>query len=194
VFRSNLASSNRRAWRRSFAQLALIVACAACGSHDASTAASDSAAIAYVSQRYAQHFRTRQGFGSDTLRARESWFTPCLYSVLLADAQRADSLRELGFLNWDPFTRAQDDANGFRVVSATHAHDTVFVQVDGLFGYPPPGSPRPITVAVARVDTAWRIADFIAPDVDLVRFVDSSLRDLAVQEHRSYTSCLNRGH
>lgn len=194
MFRPNFWSSGRRSWGHSFAPLALIVACAACGSHDVSSAASDSSAIAYVRERYTQHFRTRQGFGVDTLRARQRWFTPCLYSVLLADAERADSLREVGFLNWDPFTRAQDDANGFRAVSATRAHDTVFVHVDVLFGYPPPGLPSPITVAVTRVDTTWRIADLIAPDVDLARFVDSSLRDLAVQEHRPYASCLNNGH
>ena len=193
MFRPNFSSSIRRLWRHSFARLVLIVACAACGTHDSSSATSDSSAIAYVRGRYAQHFRTRQGFSIDTLRARQRWFTPCLYSVLIADAERADSLREVGFLNWDPFTRAQDDASGFRAVSATHAHDTVFVHVDVLFGYPPPGLPSPITVAVTRVDSTWRIADLIGPDVDLARFVDSSLRDLAAQEHRPYASCLNHG-
>ncbi len=144
----------------------------------------------YVRARYTEHFRGDQGFSVEILRARRQWFTPCLYSLLLADIDGSFTRGDPGFLDWDPFTTAQDDANGFQITGATRSHDTVLVHVAVLFGYPPPGQAQPITVAVTRVDTSWRIADLVTPDIDLARGVDSALREDASRERLPYTSCL----
>lgn len=172
--------------------LAATIGCAACMHRDSPGASTDAAAIAYVRTRYSQHFRNGQGFSVDTLRARREWFTPCFYSLLLSDMDGAAARGDIGVLDWDPFTSAQDDANGFRVVDARRSHDTVLVRVAVLFDYPPPGSTRNVTVAVAPVDTAWRIANLVTPEFDLARGIDSALREDASRARKPYTSCVVR--
>jgi hypothetical protein len=123
-------------------------------------------AIAAVEQRYHAHFASGQGFSVDTLRARQAWFTPQLYQLMLADMS---STGEIGYIDFDPFTDAQDDAATYTVGTARSAHDTVFVQVAVAFpravgnGH----EQRRITLPMLRADAGWQIANFVYPERDL---------------------------
>lgn len=116
-------------------------------------------------RRYRQHFaEQRKGFSVGTLRARRSWFTPRLYEAMLADMSHEG---EIGYIDFDPFTAAQDDASSFAVASGRSAHDTVLVDV--TITYPPGSSDRSARVTLAMVPSpvGWQIGNFIYADHDL---------------------------
>ena len=123
-------------------------------------------ARAAVDQRYRQHFASRQGFSIDTLRARKAWFTPQFYQLMLADMS---STGEIGYIDFDPFTDAQDDAATYKVGAAHPAHDTVLVEVAVTFpaavgnGH----EQQHITLAMLPTPSGWRIANFMSPDRNL---------------------------
>lgn len=151
-----------------YAAVVAVLAATACdrpqakdsGDANASTLA---AARATVAQRYAEHWRSGQGFSADTLRAREQWFTPALYQLMRADMSGS----EIGIVDYDPFTEAQDDAERYAVGAARASHDTVYVPVDVRFASSS-GSHRAITLAMVRDAAQWKIADFIDHDGSLV--------------------------
>jgi hypothetical protein len=124
--------------------------------------------IAAVEQRYQTHFASGQGFSVDTLRARQGWFTPHLYQLMLEDMS---STGEIGYIDFDPFTDAQDDAARYTVGAARSAHDTVLVEVAIAF----PGAvgngheQRRVTLAMLRASAGWQIANFVYSDTDLAR-------------------------
>lgn len=134
----------------------------------------ESEAMAYVRSRYAAHFKGDQGFSVDALRARRTWFTPCLYSLMMNDMNGAASHGDLGYLDWDPFTGIQDDASGFFVDSARTSHDTVIVHVSLTFPSTPV-STYPMFVSTVRQGSQWRIADFRRDSLDLARELERSL-------------------
>ena len=156
----------------------LLVACvpfAACDRPPAKARSSvDTAAFAQaratVEQRYAAHWRAGQSFSRDTLRARASWFTRALYELMLAD-MAGD---EIGIVDYDPFTEAQDDAARYAVGAARASHDTLYIPVDVQFAS---GSERNHTVTLAMVRDAshWKIADFIDGDGSLAAKLRASL-------------------
>jgi hypothetical protein len=150
----------------------------------------DSAAIEQVRARFTAHYTGAQGFGVDTLRARQSWFTPCLYSLLLADMEGDSARGGIGYLNWDPFTAAQDDATGFQVERATTARDTVLVQLS--INYPGSNPSTAMTVATTQVDGQWRIANMVTAQANLARGLDSSLRAEAAAAHHPFAGCARR--
>jgi len=113
-----------------------------------------------VLRRYEAHFHGGQGFSADTLRARRSWFTPDLYRLMAADLNTAG---DIGYLDFDPFTDAQDDATRFDVGAVRTSHDTVYVEVNVHFGT----DVRRLTLAMQATPDGWAIADFIYPDGDL---------------------------
>jgi Protein of unknown function (DUF3828) len=156
--------------------LTLLLACSPAGHDRASThvEAARAAAVpgavdnarAAVDQRYHQHFASRQGFSVDTLRARKAWFTPQLYQLMLADMS---STGEIGYIDFDPFTDAQDDAATYTVGAAHPAHDTVLVEVAVTF---PPAvgnghEQQHITLAMLPTLGGWKIANFMSSDRDL---------------------------
>jgi hypothetical protein len=120
-----------------------------------------SAARDEVLGRYEAHFHGGQAFSVDTLRARKSWFTPELYRLLEDDLNAS---REISYIDFDPFTNAQDDAARFDVGTARVSHDTVYVDVDLRFGA---GDTGRVTLAMLPTPNGWAIADFIYPDSDL---------------------------
>jgi len=131
-----------------------------------SAPSSMSDAIAAEGQRYQAHFASGQGFSVETLRARQAWFTPQLYQLMLADMS---STGEIGYIDFDPFTDAQDDAASYAVGTARPAHDTVLVEVAVAF---PPAvgngrEQRRITLPMLRARAGWQIANFVYPDGDL---------------------------
>jgi hypothetical protein len=114
-------------------------------------------------RRYAAHWRTDQGFSVDTLRAREAWFTPALYQLLLADM----SGDGVGVLDYDPFSDAQDNAQRFALGTPHASHDTVYVPVDVRFDSPREAH-RSVTLAMVRAGSGWQIGDFIDQTGSLV--------------------------
>ena len=129
------------------------------GGADAATLAQARAA---VEARYAAHWRGGQGFSADTLRARKAWFTPAFYQLLLADM----SGDEIGIVDYDPFTDAQDDGARFVVGNPRAGHDTVYVPVEVRFDSASEAQ-RSVTLAMVRDSSAWRIGDFIDGDGSL---------------------------
>jgi hypothetical protein len=125
-----------------------------------------SEAIAAVGRRYQAHFASGQGFSVDTLRARQAWFTPQLYQLMLADMSPTG---ELGYIDFDPFTDAQDEAASYTVGKARPAQDTVLVEVAVAFpeavgnGH----EQHRITLAMLRARAGWQIANFVYAEGDL---------------------------
>jgi hypothetical protein len=113
-------------------------------------------ARATVEARYAAHWRTDQGFSRDTLRARESWFTPSLYQLLLADMSEQD----IGVLDHDPFSDAQDVAERYMVGTPRSHSDTVYVPIEIEFAAAS-DSRRRLTIAMVHRGSSWQIGDFI---------------------------------
>ena len=148
----------------------------------------ESVAVARVRARFAAHFAGGQGFGIDTLRARQTWFTPCLYSLMLADMAGDSARGGVGYLNWDPFTASQDDASAFHVDDAERAHDSVLVLV--RVEYPGAANrPTSMVVATTQVGGEWRIANIVTPAVNLAAGLDSSLRADSAAANRPYAGC-----
>ncbi len=125
------------------------------------------AARSVVERRYAEHFKSGQGFSAATLQARQAWFAPQLYALMLADMTPTG---EIGYIDADPFTDAQDTAANFGVGVARQAHDTVFVAVEVTFG-PTTGSGQErhhVTLAMLPAPNGWQIANFIYADRDMI--------------------------
>jgi hypothetical protein len=121
-----------------------------------SVSASESEAIATATQRMREHGRA--GFSVDDARRMRSWFTPELSDLLEHDL---GDTAGVGYLNWDPFTGAQDDVGPFRFESTRRLGDTVLVR----FSRPGLDSARvSIGLAMRLVDGASRIADFVYPE------------------------------
>lgn len=113
-----------------------------------------------VLRRYEAHFHAGQAFSADTLRARQSWFTPDLYRLMATDMRATGAV---GYIDFDPFTDAQDDASRFDVDAVRASHDTVYVDVNVRFG----AETKRVTLAMLRRPDEWAIADFIYPHGDL---------------------------
>lgn len=124
-------------------------------------------ARAFVERRYTEHFAGGQGFSVPSLRARRSWFTPRLYQLMLSDMDSPSG--EIGYIDHDPFTNAQDDAARFSVGSARQSHDTVLVDVDIAFDSTIAGGQvrARVTLAVVRARNSWEIANFLTANGDL---------------------------
>lgn len=127
----------------------------------------DSASLAQArataGMRYAAHWRTDQAFSVDTLRAREAWFTPILYELLLTDMPGGD----IGVVDYDPFSDAQDSAQRFTLGQPRANHDTVYVPVDVQFDSTSELH-RNVTLAMVRGAAGWQIGDFIDGNGSLV--------------------------
>ncbi len=125
-----------------------------------SVALSEAGVIA--SQRLAQHFADGQGFSSVTLEARADWFTDSLVALLRADMN--DARGDLGYINFDPFTAAQDDAASFRLLRTRASGDTAYAEFAILFGGAAGSGDNPhhITLAMVRGRQRWQIADLIS--------------------------------
>jgi photosystem II stability/assembly factor-like uncharacterized protein len=109
-------------------------------------------AVAVATQRMREH--GQDGFSVTDLRRTRDWFTPQLYALLLRDMR--DSV-EIGYLDWDPFTGAQDEVGAFRLEGARQAGDTILVSFSYL------QRRDTVTLAMRRVDSTWRIANFMYP-------------------------------
>src|SRR5829696_4802289 len=79
---------------------------------DSATSSYDStataAAVVLATQRMRQHGQT--GLSVDDVKRTREWFTPELYALLVRDMSDPGGV---GYLNWDPFTDAQDDVGPF---------------------------------------------------------------------------------
>jgi hypothetical protein len=94
----------------------------------------------------------------------------------------------VGYLDWDPFTAAQDDAAGFRIERTESSHDTVFVHLQ--ISYPGTEPPKPMTVATTQLGGEWRLANIITPEANLARGLDSSLRaEKSAPDTRAFAGC-----
>jgi hypothetical protein len=116
---------------------------------------------AAVRRFYRQHFAAGQAFSLTTLRARQTWFTPHLYDLLLADMGHPEE--GIGYVEADLFVDGQEDAARFTVGPARQAHDTALVDV--VVTYPPDVGNgheiRQVTVAVLPSPVGWQIADLV---------------------------------
>lgn len=161
----------------------LLVGTTACGpgpeaesaTKQPATSRLDSAAIAVATQRLAEH--GQEGFSLEDAKRTREWFTPELAALLVRDMSDPDGV---GYLNWDPFTGAQDDVGPFRFEEVTRGGDTARVR----FSREGAAQQREIvTLAMRYVEGRWRIANFLYPDnarchrdlaVGLVRYARSS--------------------
>jgi hypothetical protein len=89
------------------------------------------------------------------------------------------STGEVGYIDFDPFTDAQDDAASYAVGTARLTHDTVLVEVAVTF---PPAvgnghEQRHITLAMLPALGGWKIANFMSPDRDLAADLTRLSRD-----------------
>jgi hypothetical protein len=115
-----------------------------------------SGAIDVATQRMTMHGDS--GLSVDDVKRTREWFTPELYTLLMRDMSHSG---EIGYLNWDPFTAAQDDVGPFRYDGVSQAGDTVMVS----FSREAPDHKRYVFVRLAMryVNGAWRIGNFIYP-------------------------------
>ncbi len=109
-----------------------------------------------ATQRMTAHGQSGLSVG-DVKKTRE-WFTPALYALLVRDMSDPDGI---GYLNWDPFTAAQDDVGPFRRDSVSQAGDTVMVNFSRE-GYD--HKRLNVRLGMRYENGAWRIATFIYPD------------------------------
>src|SRR5205823_1810920 len=113
-------------------------------------------AIHVATQRMTIHGQS--GLSVDDVKRTRDWFTPELYTLLMHDMSYPG---DIGYLNWDPFTAAQDETGPFRYDSFFRAGDTVMVS----FSRDDSDHKRYIFVRLAMryVNGAWRIGNFIYP-------------------------------
>lgn len=111
-------------------------------------------AVAVASQRLQEHGDAGLSL-VDVTRTR-SWFTPELYALLVKDMSSDPG--GVGYLNWDPFTGAQDDAGPWNFENVRNAGDTIMVR----FAYQQ--NRKIVILAMRRFGGSWRIANFIYPD------------------------------
>jgi hypothetical protein len=111
------------------------------------------AAVAVATQRLHEHGQA--GLSVDDVKRTRDWFTPQLYALLIQDMSDTAGI---GYLDWDPFTDAQDDVGPFRFEDVRQAGDTVMVRFSRE-GYE--RKRDSVTLAMRRVDSTWRIANFI---------------------------------
>lgn len=168
------AHSNGSNALRVLATALLVLGTAACGSRaqvagtaeELATSRLDSAAIVVATQRLVEHGQAGFSIG-DATRTRD-WFTPELFALFVRDMSDTNGV---GYLNWDPFTGAQDDVGPFRFEEITRIGDTVRVR------YSREGFDHErtsVTLAMRYLDGRWRIANFLYPDNTFCH------RDLAV--------------
>ena len=108
------------------------------------------------------------GFSVNELNRTRDWFSPELFSLLLRDMSDPNGP---GYLNWDPFTAAQDDVGPFRFDSTSRRADTVFVAFSRFDSYDKVRVS--VILGMRQVNDAWRIATFVYPSHS------SCYRDLA---------------
>ena len=94
------------------------------------------------------------GLSIEEIKKNRAWFTSELYHLLVHDKSGPDGI---GYLNWDPFTGAQDDVGPFSFESTRAAGDTVNV----LFTYLQKRDS--VVVSMKKVSGSWRIANFLYP-------------------------------
>lgn len=121
-------------------------------------------AVAVATQRLREHGQT--GLTLVDVRRTQHWFTLRLYDLIVKD--NSSDPDGAGYLNWDPFTGAQDDVGPVTFEDAQHAGDTVMVRFSYL------QRRDTVILAMTRVDGSWRIANFIYP------FNSPCHRDLAL--------------
>ena len=117
-----------------------------------------------ASQRLAQHFADRQGFSSFTLEARAEWFTDSLFALLRADMN--DPSGDLGYVNFDPFTGAQDDVPPVQLRRVRASGDTAYAEFGEAVGARRDNSDV-VTLALVRSGRRWQIADILHSDASL---------------------------
>ena len=131
--------------------LALLAVTLACASRGATGA--DTSAIATATRRVREHGNA--GLSIDDVKRTRDWFTPELYTLLIAGMSHPT---DLGYLDFDPFTDAQDDVGPLRFEDARQSGDTTLVRFSRENYEKTRDS---ITLAMRRVDSTWRIANFL---------------------------------
>ena len=114
-------------------------------------------AIEFVKSRYAEHYKKGQGFSEDDLKARRDWFTPQLYRLLFKDMHEAAVRGDVGNLEADPFTNAQDDSDGFSIGKTRMTAGKAIVNVDVQFGQ----VKRPVTLVLMKAGGKWQIDNIV---------------------------------
>lgn len=122
----------------------------------AASVSTDSAAVAVATQRLAEHGQA--GFSVDDAKRTQEWFTPELFALLVRDMSDTNGV---GYLDWDPFTSAQDIVGPMRFEESTRGGYTVRVRFSRE-GYE--HKRESVTLAMRLVDGQWRIANFLYPD------------------------------
>jgi hypothetical protein len=111
------------------------------------------AAVTAATQRMQEHGQS--GLSVSDLKRTRDWFTPHLYALMIQDMRHPG---DLGYLDSDPFTDAQDDVGPLRFEDVRHAGDTVMVRFSRE-GYE--HKRDSVTLAMLRVESTWRIGNFI---------------------------------
>jgi hypothetical protein len=145
------------------------------------SAADTAQAAAVAAQRMSEH--AQSGWPLTEIRRTREWFTDGLYELLVADQTDPGGI---GYVNFDPFTDAEDDVGPPRYEGVTFVADTFKVGFSRK-GY---NEVLRIQLAMRYVNGAWRIANFLYPSHprchrDLAR----AMKDYASRQIPDSTSC-----
>ena len=113
-------------------------------------------AVEFVRTCYTAHYEN-QGFGDDDLVKRKDWFTPRLYALLKADAQREPESADPPRLAFDPFTNAQEDADHFEIGGTRWDGQRAYVEVLNFYGT----TALRVTLQLVKLEERWRIENML---------------------------------
>ena len=123
---------------------------------------------------YATHFAEGQG---DWEPHRRAWFTARLAKLIQDDSAAGAAQCGVGFLNFDPFTSAQDSVAGYTLGSPKALADTVLVPVR-IHANLANDSDRNSTVAMVRDGGSWRVGNMMHSNGELVSDLTRSVAEL----------------
>jgi Protein of unknown function (DUF3828) len=118
----------------------------------------------FVRGFYGRHFADHQRWDL-TMQRERTRFTLELLVLLDEDMRRsAVNPNEVAGLDFDPITGAQEESSGFQVTGSTRQGEGATVSVAVSFG----AEKRTVRVRVRRAGAAWRIANILYEEGDLV--------------------------
>jgi hypothetical protein len=120
------------------------------------------------------HFAEGQG---EWEKHRQAWFTARLAQLIQDDAAGGAAQCGVGFLNFNPFTNAQDSVASYTLGSPEARADTVLVPVRIHSGSANDGD-RTAAIAMVKEGGSWRIGNMIHSDWDLVSGLTRSVAEL----------------
>ena len=117
-------------------------------------------AASLVEGFYESHLRGDMGFSVESVKAKERWFTPALYSLLRDELRKPPSPDEVPNVDGDPFTDSQEYPDKFEVGKTTMIG--LKAQVPVTFHFKEKGSKSwKLQVVLTQNGGGWQIDDFL---------------------------------